>query len=104
MASPFRGKGALLVYFTILSFARARSRSIKQERVLALFSLHHDLELSARARSRSIKQERVLALFSLHHDLTSVLDDDALVALANLLTGEVVSRSIIVNCQLSIFN
>ena len=30
-------------FITTLSFARARSRSIKHERVQALFSLYHDL-------------------------------------------------------------
>jgi len=48
-------------------------------------------ELSARTRSRSIKHEQVLALFSLNHDFLTVLNNDTLIALEDTLTAQVVN-------------
>ena len=59
------------------------------------YLLNHDLELSARARSRSIKRERALALFSLNHDLLAVHDVQTLLSLVNTNTLQVVDLSVL---------
>ena len=49
--------------------------------MVEILLLQNNLELSARARSRSIKHERALALCSLNHDLAAVDDIDTALGL-----------------------